>query len=124
MTLTRALDDTVTVSEVRRRLSEILDQARRTQRHFVILKAGQPQGVVLGTDEYLRLRELDLREQRRRHVLAQPPAAARSPQEWQASFETLTRLRDKATPLSDDELDALVNEALLEIRTPSPEAAQ
>ena len=124
MTLTRALDETVTVTEVRRRLSEILDQAHRTRRHFVILKAGQPRGVVLGTDEYLRLRELDLREQRRRHVLAQLPEAGRLPEEWQASFETLKRIRDKATPLSDDELDALVNEALVEIRPPSPEVAQ
>lgn len=123
MTATHAVETTVTVGEARRRLPELLELARQTRRPFVIVKAGQPQGVVLGLDEYFRLQALDQREQRRQRVLARPPEAAASPKDWQAAFDTLACIRDKAAPLSDDELDALAADALAEIRastSPTP----
>ncbi len=113
---------TVTATETRKQLPKILERARLTRQHFVIVKRGQEQGVILGLDEYCRLKALDEREQRRRRALAIPIEAARSVESWQASFESLERIREKAAYLSDDELDVLVTEALAQVRGSAPKA--
>ena len=118
MTIADAPATTITLGEARQQLPEILELARRSRRHVLIVQAGQPQGVVLGLDEYLRLQKLEQREQRRRQVLAHPPQAAASPEEWRAAFDALARIRDKAAFLSDDELDALAAEAQAAVRAP------
>jgi prevent-host-death family protein len=115
---------TVTATETRKQLPKILERARLTRQHFVIVKRGQEQGVILGLDEYRRLKELDEREQRRRRALAIPIEAARSAETWQASFESLERIREKAAYLSDDEMDALVTEALTHMRCSPPRVVQ
>ncbi len=115
---------TLTLTETRAQLPKILERARLTRQHFVIVKRGQEQGVILGLDEYRRLKELDERERRRRQALAIPIEAARSAEAWQASFESLERIREKATYLSDDEMDALVTEALAQVRGSTPKAVQ
>jgi prevent-host-death family protein len=111
----------VTLSETRAQLPKILERARLTRQHFVIVKRGQEQGVILGLDEYRRLKELDECEQRRRRALAIPIEAARSAEAWQASFAALERIREKAAYLTDDEMDALVTETLAVVRSPKPE---
>ena len=111
----------VTLSETRAQLPKILERARLTRQHFVIVKRGQEQGVILGLDAYRRLKELDECEQRRRRALAIPIEAARSAEAWQASFAALERIREKAAYLTDDEMDALVTETLAVVRSPKPE---
>ncbi|MBM4461453.1 MAG: type II toxin-antitoxin system Phd/YefM family antitoxin [Chloroflexi bacterium] len=114
----------VTLAETRAQLPKILERARLTRQHFVIVKRGQEQGVILGLDEYRRLKELDEREQRRERALAIPIEAARSTEAWQASFETLERIREKAAYLTDDEMDTLATEALAHVRDATPEIGQ
>jgi prevent-host-death family protein len=114
----------VTLSETRAQLPKILERARLTRQHFVIVKRGQEQGVILGLDEYRRLKELDEREQRRRRALALPIEAASSAEAWQTSFEALERIREKAAYLTDDEMDALVTEALAHVRDSTTETVQ
>lgn len=121
MTILASRRGTITTSEVRAHLAHVLDRARRTRAHLVITKRGREQGVILGLDEYLRLNELDERERRRRQTLALPIEAADSPADWQASFDALARIREKATYLTDAELDALANEALADVRGASRE---
>jgi hypothetical protein len=74
----------------------------------------------LDLDEYSRLSELDEREKRHLQTLALPIEAAVTPESWQASFDALARIREKATYLTDDELDVLANEVLAEIRSSTP----
>lgn len=116
MTSTESRGGTVTASEVRAHLSAVLERVRRTYAHLVIVKRGQEQGVILGLEEYRRLSELEERENRRRQTLSLPIEAAGAPESWQASFDALTRIREKAAYLSDDELDALANETLAAVR--------
>jgi hypothetical protein len=73
-------------------------------------------------EEYRRLRDLEEREERRRRTLAAPIEAARSAEAWQASFDALARVREKAAYLSDDELDALTDEAVAAVRRGTPAA--
>ena len=64
------------------------------------------------------------REQRRQWALAIPIEAARSAETWQTSFESLERIREKATYLTDDEMDTLATEVLAVIQGAKSEAAQ
>jgi prevent-host-death family protein len=123
MITSRPLEGTISTSDVRTHLSAVLERVRRTRAPLVIVKRGQEQGVLLGLDEYRRLNELDEREKRRRQTLSHPIEANSTAESWQASFDTLTRIRENAAYLSDDELDALVNETLAEVRRSTPGAA-
>ena len=116
--------ETVTSTETRKQLPQILERARLTRQHFVIVRRGQEQGVILGLDEYRRLKDLDAREQRRQWARAIPIEATRSAETWQTSFESLERIREKATYLTDDEMDTLATEVLAVIRGAKSEAAQ
>lgn len=124
MISSRSYEGTVSTSDMRAHLSAVLERLRRTRAHLVIVKRGQEQGVLLGLDEYQRLSELDAREKRHRQTLSLSIEANSTPESWQASFDALTRIREKATYLSDDELDALVNEVLAEVRSSTPGAAE
>ena len=115
--------ETLTVREAGLVYTIDVDKARLADRQpLVIERQGTPIAVLVSFDEYRRLKELDVREGRRRRALAIPIEAARSAETWQASFESLERIRDKATYLSDDEMGALVTEALARVRDSTPKA--
>jgi len=59
---------------------------------------------------------MTLREERRQRALDLPLAMAESPISWDAGFETLERISSKFADLSDEEMDALFDTALGEIR--------
>jgi len=115
--------ETLTVREAGLVYTIDVDKARLADRQpFIIERQGTPIAVLMSFDEYRRLKELDVREERRRRALAIPIDAARSAETWQASFESLERIREKAAGLSDDEMDALVTEALARVHDSSPKA--
>lgn len=57
MSLTEAASSTGPLTEVRSKLSKVVDEVLRTGREFVVTKHGKPAAVILAHDEYESLIE-------------------------------------------------------------------
>ena len=110
------MTDTIVAADVPARWPDILTALRAGEREFLITKDRKVQAVIIALAQYRRLVALALREERRQRALDLPLVACESPAAWDAGFETLERISSKFADLSDEEMDALFDTALGEIR--------
>ncbi len=110
------MTESIVATDVPTRWPDILVALRAGEREFLVTDGQQVKAVIMAPVQYRRLIALALREERRQRALALPLAMAESPAAWDAGFETLERISSKFADLSDEEMDALFDTALGEIR--------
>jgi hypothetical protein len=114
------MPETIRISDVPARWTDIAARLRAGKHEFMIGDGRQVEAVIVSPAWYRSLVALARREERRRRTLALPLTAATSQATWDAGFAPLERISEKFVGLSDDDLDALFDEALAEVRGVEP----
>ncbi|GEM_PF-2070893 len=107
---------TLKTTEVPSRWPDIWANLSIGNDEVVITEGQQIKAVLLSQFRYHYLIELARREQQRQRVLALPLTAKESPTIWNAGFETLEHFSQKFAHLSDEDMDTLFEQVLVEVR--------
>jgi hypothetical protein len=110
------MSEVVAVTDLPTRWPDILAGLDAGEQEFLVTDGSEIKAVILDQARYRRLVGLATREEKRQRALALPLPAADSSETWDKGFEALDRVSAKFTGLADDELDALFNSVLSEVR--------
>ena len=108
---------TLKTTEVPHRRPDILANLSSTEHDEVVITDGQQiKAVLMNPIHYRYLMELAKRETQRQRAMTLPLTAQKSVAAWNAGFQTLERLSEKFSGVSDEEMDDLFGEVLAEVR--------
>jgi len=110
------MSEIVAVTEVPARWLDILAGLDAGEFEFFVTDGQQVKAVIIDQARYRRLVGLATREERRQRALALSLPVADSPEVWGKGFEALDRVSARFADLTDDDLDALFNSVLSEVR--------
>ncbi len=98
----------------------VVETVRAADDLLIVEQSGRPAAVIISLAEYRRFAAWRKeRAERRAWVLERDPHRGMTAEQWQAQFDTLDRIAERFDDITEEELNAELNEALAMTRTVS-----